>query len=69
MRAIQSILVLAAWALLACRPATAAPQPDVPPLQRAVPVHEGRLEVEAGQEWTARIAVPACSEEERPLLQ
>ena len=62
-------LAVAAGLLDAALCAAPAEQPAVPEPRALVSVYEGRLEVEAGQKWSTRVAVPSLPDHERPVLR
>ncbi|MEW6359054.1 MAG: hypothetical protein AB1696_22160 [Planctomycetota bacterium] len=60
--------LLAATCLMSARTAPAAEQPAVPAIAKPIPVHEGKLEIEAAQEWSRRVTLPEIAPDERPVL-
>ncbi|NOY82819.1 MAG: hypothetical protein GXP31_17620 [Kiritimatiellaeota bacterium] len=60
-------VVAIAW-IAGCVSVRAAEQPNVPDLLKAIPVHDGVLEVDAGESWSARVAVPEMAPDEAPVL-
>ena len=68
MRQHRHLPTIGIWLALLCRAAGAAPAPEVPPLLHPLPLHEGRIEVDAAREWSGSVDVPALPADERPVL-
>ena len=56
-----SMAVVCVWS-------SAAEQPKVPDLAKTVSVHEGTLDVDAGQSWSTPVTVPELADDEAPVL-
>jgi len=64
----RNVWIASCLAALGAYIARPAEQPQAPAASKGVALHEGTLEIEAGQQWSTRAAVPKMGDGEGPVL-